>query len=180
MTARTLFSIILKIIGILFVKDLLLAVPQLLGFFAYTFSLRDDFPFGAIAMFILSIGIYFLAAYWLVFRSDWIIDKLRLAEGFDVDPIRPNIHRSTVLSICVILIGALMIIHALPLLVKEGMSYYQHARANRLLFTDSEADKSLLVTYAIQLIIGLLLMGNQRQIVSFIELRRRNVTVNEE
>jgi hypothetical protein len=180
MTARTLFSIILKIIGVLFIKDILLSIPQLLGLFTYTLSLRDDFPFGAIALFILSIGSYCLIAYWLIFRSEWIIEKLRLAEGFDVDPIRLNMHRSTVLSICLIVIGAMMIIHAVPLLVKEGISYYQHAKANRLLLSDSGIDKSFLITYAIQLILGLVLVGNQRQLVSFIELRRRNAAINEE
>ena len=180
MTAKTLFLIILKIIGVLFVKDILLSIPQLLGLFTYTISLRDDFPIGAIALFVLSIGSYCLIAYWLLFRTDWIIDKLRLTEGFEDDAIQPNIHRSTVLSICFIVIGALMIIHAVPLLVKEGIAYYQHAKANRLMFSDADIDKSYLVTYALQLVLGLVLVGNQRQIVSFIELRRRNAAANEE
>lgn len=174
MTAKTLFTVVLKILGILFIKDILISIPQLVSLL--TLNLRSEYgvSFGAMALFVLSIGTYLVLAYYLIFRTELIIDKLKLTTGLDVDPIRLTMHRSTVLTICIIVIGALMVVNSLPFLIREAISYYQQANANKYFSNGATPDKSYLVSYAVQVFIGLLLMGNQRQIVNFIELRRRD------
>lgn len=173
MTTRTLFSIILKILGILYIKDILLTLPQLISFFVFTLSSAyEGGKFGTLVFFLLCTGTYLLVAYYLLFKTDWLIVKLKLAEGFDVDPIRFTMHRSTVLSICVIVIGAMMFVNAVPLFIKNAITYYKEANFSQ--FSDSaySPDNTYLIMYGLQIIIGLLLMGNQRQIVNFIEHRR--------
>lgn len=167
MTPRTLFSIILKILGILFVKDVLLAIPELVVTLRYFIRFDDGGSFGSLALFILSVGFYVWVAYCLLFRTDWIIDKLSLDAGFEVDAIRINMHRSTVLSICIIIIGALIITNAIPLFVRHIFLLIQQIKLQA-----PSTDKSYLILYGVQIIIGLLVLGNQRHIVNFIESRR--------
>jgi len=104
MTARVLFSIILKVLGILFIKDILFSIPEFVFFISYYITAEYG-GFGAIALFVLSIGSYILAAYGLIFKTYWLIDKLKLEDGLGADPVSLNMHRSTVLSISVIVIA---------------------------------------------------------------------------
>ena len=173
MTVRSLFSIIIKILGIFFIKDILLALPQLIGFVSFTLSPSyEGGTFGTIALFILSIGAYLMVAYYLLFKTDWIITKFQLDRGFEVDPIRLTMHRSTILSICIIVIGSLMFINAVPSFIRHAIAYYHEAKLTRMLEHSPGPDISYLISYGLQIIAGLLLLGNQREVVNFIERRR--------
>src|SRR5450432_3459101 len=104
MTPKTLFTIILKIIGLFFIRDLLLSIPQLLSFILY---LKNRETLVAVWN-LISDGIFILLelliCYYLIFKTDWIIHKLKLTEGFDQEIIPFNMHRSTILSISVMVI----------------------------------------------------------------------------
>jgi len=66
-----------------------------------------------------------------------------------------------------------MFVNALPLFIRQAIVYYQQASLNSSIQGGPDTNKSYIITYGLQIILGLLLMGNQRQIVSFTELRRR-------
>jgi hypothetical protein len=73
MTPKTLFTIILKIIGLFFIRDLLLSIPQLLSFILY---LKNGETLVAVWN-LISGGIFILLelliCYYLIFKTDWII-----------------------------------------------------------------------------------------------------------
>src|SRR5438046_983247 len=108
MTPKTLFSIIIKVFGLLFIKDIFEAITQLLPTALYFFS-----PGMAaqgtvtIAIYLLYILVYGLMAYYLIVKSDLVIEKLKLDRDYDQEPFQFNMHRSTVLAIAIIVIGGL-------------------------------------------------------------------------
>ena len=115
--------------------------------------------------------VYVMVSYYLIFKSDLIIDKLKLDKGFDQETIPLNIHRSTILSISIIVIGGLLIADEIPNLCRQLFSYFQE---KRMTYGQTNPNISFSVLAAAKIVIGLLLVGNQRQLVNFIELKRRS------
>ena len=105
MSIRTLFNIIFKILGIFFIRDILMELTQLLSAFYYV---RNNNFEENLSLFILPFVIlilYGVVSYFLIFKTDLIIKRLGLEKNFDEETISLNMHRSTVLSISVIVIG---------------------------------------------------------------------------
>ena len=172
MTPRSLFNIILKVLGIFFIQDFLAAIPQLLSVILYLTS--PDTHQEAIWTLIGSLLVLFaygIVSYYLIFRTDVIIDKLRLERGFDQETIPLNIHRSTILSISIIVIGGLMLANDIPNFCRQLFSYYQQQRMTRGL---QKPQISFIIFSAVKFVIGFLSITNQRQVVSFIEWKRKN------
>ena len=179
MTAKSLFNIVLKILGIYFIKDIIIAIPSVFGVL-YEFG-NADFS-SALSSFLISAAtlfIYCFIVYYLVFKTDWIIEKLKLLEKIPEDPIPLNIHRSTVLSITVLIVGLLLITQAIPQLIRGLSKWYQYNKAVRGMFNSMQPfDYSIILVYVAEIIIGLLLIGNQRLIVNYIESKQRRTSAN--
>lgn len=171
MRIRSLFNIILKVLGIFFIKDILESISQLAPVSIYIAKSgtagEDIWPFLS-AIFILFV--YGFVLYYLIFKTDVIIDKLKLDSGFEQDTIALNMHRSDILSICIIVIGGLILVNEIPNLFRQLYSYFQ---VKRMMDGQTNPDISYSVLASIKIIIGLLLIGSQRQIVNSIELKRR-------
>ena len=173
MTARNLFNIIIKIIGIIFLKDLVMAIPSLLS---VMFSTRwhTDGAFVSSGFSLIILFLYALIIYALLFRTNWVIDKLNLESGFTEEAIPLNIHRQTVLTIVIMVTALLVIISAIPLLLNQVIHYFMYRQVTRG-FEPSMApfDFGLMGVYAFQLIIGWILLANRKALVNYIELKRK-------
>jgi hypothetical protein len=173
-TVKTLFNIILKILGIFFLKDMIASVVQL-GFF--TVMMRKQYSAGEshdsvkeFSLIFIIIVIYAFFAWLLILKSDWLIRVLRIEKGFDQAIIPLNAHRSTILSIAIIVIGGYMVAEEIPNLCRQLVSYYREKQA----YTVSTINISYSISSGIKIVIGLLLMGLQRPIVNLIELKRKD------
>jgi hypothetical protein len=170
MTTRSLFNIILKILGIFFIKDILATIPQLLSITLYFKEGDTPGAFWILITTLLILLVYGVVSYYLIFRSNLIIDKLKLDKGFDQETIPLNIHRSTILSISIIVIGGLIVADEIPNLCRQLFNYFLEKRTTYGL---THPNISSSVLSASKILIGLLLIGNQRQIVNFIERKRK-------
>jgi len=177
MTPRSLFIIILKSLGILFIKEFLFLIPQFLTIFLYS---GKGGSIGDIMWIILTtlvqLIIYSLVFYYLIFKTEWVIDKLHLEKGFSEEKFSFNVHRSSVLSVIIIITGILVIVNVIPTLCKNLFTYIQAWQVSY----GSYADVTKVLGPAAQLIIGLVLIGSQKQIVNFIERKRRNSVIENE
>src|SRR5260221_10697813 len=98
MTPKTLFSIIIKVFGLLFLKDIFNIITQLLPDALYL--IKPDMASQAvvtIAIYLLYILVYGFMAYYLIARSDLVIEKLKLDKDYDQELFQFNMHRSSVL-----------------------------------------------------------------------------------
>lgn len=129
MTPRSLFNIILKVLGIFFIQHFLAAIPQLLSVFSNAFKpeARQEAIWALVPALLLQFA-YGIVSFYLIFRTDIVIDKLKLDKGFDQEAFSLNIHRSTVLSISIIVIGGLIVVDEIPNFCQEVVSYYEAKR----------------------------------------------------
>jgi hypothetical protein len=170
MTPRSFFNIVLKIIGIFFIQDILAVLVQLFSIFYMVKYNQTEQMAITIAMSLFMLLIYLLLVFSLIFRSEWVIDKLKLDEGFQQENFPLNIHRSTVLSISIIVVGGLLIADEIPNFCRQLFFYWQETR---MTYGTTNPTLSYSVVSAAKILIGFLLIGNQRMIVNFIERKRK-------
>jgi len=171
MTTRSLFNIILKILGLFFIQDILATLPQLLSIILYL--TKTDTIGEVIWSFLTTLMILFVycvISFYLIFRSELIIDKLKLDKGFDQEIIPLNIHRSTILSIAVIVIGGLLVADEIPTFFYRLTTYFQE---KRMTYGQTDPTVAYIVLAGAKVLVGLLLMINQKRIVNFIEVKRK-------
>jgi len=171
MTPRTLFNIILKILGIFFIKDFLAAIPQLLSVMLYL-TKSDSIPeaIWTLVTTILILVAYGVVSFLLIFKTNYVIDILKLDQGFEEETLSLNIHRSTILSISIIVIGGLLVADELPNFCRQLFSYFQE---KRMTYGQTNPSLSYSIVSAVKIIIGMILMTGQRQIVNLIERQRK-------
>jgi hypothetical protein len=172
MTTRSLFNIILKILGIFFIKDILATLPQLLSLFIiWAKPDNSENVLMTLCLTLLMLLIYVFVSYCLIFKSELLIDKLKLDKGFNQEIIPLNIHRSTILSISIIVIGGLLITQEIPNFCRQLFTYFQE---RKLTYGQTNPSISYCVLSGVKILIGLVLVGNQKQIVDLIELKRKS------
>jgi hypothetical protein len=180
MTPRSLFAIIIKVIAIYLIVASLSFIPQLLSTLMMLFQPGMSAPRGeeiltSILIIILIVGFYIFFLRLCLFKTDWIIDKLRLSEGFSEEKFELNIHRSTVLKISVIVIGAVMLTDSLPMLCKQVISYIQMSRAYMSFSQNHES--GWMIYYFVKFFIGFSLISANRPIVNYIERKRKGPAI---
>ncbi|MDU0372499.1 hypothetical protein ACFPAF_19015 [Hymenobacter endophyticus] len=167
MTSRNLFIIIIKVIGLLTLKEILVALAQLVSTSLSYLSGGAEIVL-VLLLASVAVGLFAVVPYFCLFRAAWLVDKLRLAEDIDQNMMPLNMHRSTVLSIAIIVVGGLLLMHEVPYL---GLLLLRLSQERRADITDP--DITPLVLSVAKIIIGLLFINKQRQLVSLIELRRK-------
>ena len=171
MTPRNIFNVILKVLGLLFIDDILAISVQLISAVLYFSKSDTSQRIWTVTTTLMMLAVYVITTYFLIFKSTFLIDKLKLGKGFNQDIIPLNIHRSTVLSISIIVIGGLIIVNEIPNLCRQLFSYYQE---KRMTYGQTKPTISYSVLATSKIIIGLLLLTNQKHIVNFIERKRMN------
>ena len=171
MTPRSLFHIVLKVFGLILVKEMLVAIPALFGFFAFVGS-SSYTGFGPGALLALSLLIYGWIAWQLLMRTNQIIDLFKLDKNFPEENLAMNLHRSSVVMIAVILIGGWMVVNAIPEICNQLIQFWR-LKSQSLFMENSPASLIQIIAPSIKLLAGLLVLGYARSIVNFIELKRR-------
>jgi hypothetical protein len=170
MAPRTFFVIVLKITGILLLKDFLLILPQLIGdaYAAFSGVATEDVMWQLLpTVFILSVLAWIIRLCF--YRTDYIIDKFSLDQHFTQELFEINIHRSSVIQISAILLGCWMIVDAVPVLANDLFYYVLQKRSG---IPDNSNTIQLLV-HSVQILVGLALVSNSRLVLNIIERQRR-------
>jgi hypothetical protein len=171
MTPRSLFNIILKVLGVFFFRDILVSLSQLLGFAT---QLGKPEAISELLWTVLTIAPVLVVeaffSYLLIFKTEWFIKVFKLERGFDQETIPINMHRSTILSISIIVIGGYLVANEIPNFCRQLFLYIQerrmtHGQAN------PEIDYTLIAGFKI--LVGSLLIAEQRLFVNLIERHRK-------
>ena len=178
MTPRSFWMILIRIIGLYIILDSLSAIVPFLSNMYYAGHQTGADLLVSVAGFVLIISLYFLLFWYLVFRTETVIDKFQLDKGFTEEKLEINIHRSTILKIAVIVIGGLLFIDSLPILFKEIFMYFQLSRPDSG-FKENPTS-GWIIYYLVKSSIGIYMMTNNRTVVNFIERKRRDSTVTQE
>jgi hypothetical protein len=171
MTPRSLFNIILKILGVFFIKDILVSISQLLGFVTQ-FGKPEAVP--ELLWTVLTITLVLIVetffCYLLIFKTEWFIKVLKLDRGFDQETIPINIHRSTILSISIIVIGGYLVANEIPNFCRQLFLYIQE---KRIVHGQTNPKLDYTVIAGFKILVGGLLIAEQRPLVNLIERQRK-------
>lgn len=180
MTPRTLWTIILKILGFYIFLQMLYLLPQLFTTITYLTAQQDSSDlnqqrtpiyFGMIAQSLFAISIYLFMIIAFIFRTDWLINALRLNKGITEEKLESNIHRSIVLQIAIIVTGGLLLVDSLPLLLRGLFNYYQEINVFRGFKRYPEG--GLIIFQLVKVLISFFMVTSSRLIVNFIEHKRK-------
>lgn len=149
MTPRTLFAIILKTLGVFFIEDILISITQLTSTLYY-FSDSTSGREALLTLFFTSLfmAVYILISYYLIFKTGYIIDKLKLAEGFKEETLALNVSATTIVEIALTVTAAFILTNEIPNLCRLLFSYFQE---KRMTFGHTKPDVSFSVMSAVKI-----------------------------
>jgi len=176
MTPKSLFNIILKTLGIFFIKDILEAVPTLVSsIFAFT---NADAETGLYTLFftLLMVGVYMLVSFYLIFRTNQLIEFFKLDSGFNEDSLSFTVSSNVILRVAIIVTAAFILTNEIPELCR---ALYFYLLEKRLTYGQTTPDISYAILSTVKIIIALLLIGERTRIVSFIENIKTKKASNE-
>lgn len=171
MTPRTLWTIILKIFGIYTLTQIYYPLLQFISIILMIARHHYENGFETIGFAFVSVSIYVLITLAFLFKTDWLINNLKLDKNITEEKIALNIHRSIVLTIVILLSGILLFADSLPQFLKEVYSYY--VVINDYVHFKQYPRAGNLIVELVKLLISCFMLGCSRLIVNFIERKRR-------
>ncbi|WP_413998196.1 hypothetical protein ACMDB5_10425 [Flavobacterium sp. W1B] len=165
MQIKTFWTILIKIIGLWIFLSSTSILPQFFTTLSYTNGSLDTESLLLLWLILLgTIFIYILIIRVFLFKTNWIIEKLKLENNFAEERIDLNIKNSTVLTIAIIFIGGIILVESLPSFFGRLFDFFRQ----KSLLKDY-SDTSWLIYYFIKIIIGYLLLTNGKNIAKYIE-----------
>lgn len=116
------------------------------------------------------LAFYAFIIFQLLFRTNSVLDKLKLGQGFNQEEFSFHISTSLVLTIALIVTGGVILINEMPDLCRQLFTYFQE---KRLTHGMTNPDFSYSVVAAVKILIGLLIIGERKRIVAFVESRQK-------
>jgi hypothetical protein len=167
MASRSLFNLILKIIGIFFIRDILEAFSHTLSALVYfpEYSSTREALFN-VAVSIPPLLLYSLLAWLFIFRTEKIIDVLRLEKNFQDKQVSINVQRKMILTASVIIAGAWIVVNEVPEFFRHAVYFYQE---RKLYVRMTRPDISYIIMSMVKIIVGLLLIVFNKLFVALIE-----------
>ncbi len=170
MSIRTLWTIIIKIVGMSLMISLFKFIPQIISMIQYNSS-ENKGNIIILSIFILLILLIYILIFWLlIFKSARIIDVFHLDKGFNQDKIDLNIKSSTIISVASIVIGAIIFINSLPQLCQQIFQLFQ----DKTIFRESP-NSAYIIFHTIKTLLGYLLMTNSKYIVKFVDKKQKAI-----
>ncbi len=156
-------------------------IPQFIStiFILKPNSFEEGFEEGISILFItgLIFAFYIFLTYQLFFNTNEIVDKLKLDNGFKEDNFSLSLNFSTTITIALIIIGGLILAGEIPNLCKGLYQYLQNKSIQK--YTLNKVDFSYIIFTAVKIILGLLLIGERKRIIEFINQRQKTETDHE-
>lgn len=165
MQIKTFWKILIKIIGLWILLSCVSMIPQFLSTLSFTNGdLNTKTLMILWAVLLVAIIVYILVIRLFLFKTDWLIEKLKLEKNFTEERIDLNMKSSTILTIAIIVMGGLILVESLPSFGSRLFDFYQQKNILR-----EYHETSWLIYYFIKIIIGYLLLTNAKKLASLIE-----------
>ncbi len=162
MEVRSLFNLILKIIGIFFIRDILEAFSRLLSVLVYLpqYASANEGYFN-LGVTIPPLVLYSLFTCMLIFRTDSLINLLKLDKNFS-GQVDLRIDRTVIMKSAIVIIGGYMVVSEIPEFFRHAVYYIQE---RKLYVRMVRPDISYAAMSAVKILIGLMLVVFNRPIL---------------
>jgi|GEM_PF-2773734 len=167
MSPRSLFIIILRIIGILWVKNAVLALFQMLtNIYFYTQLSDQNFLLSTTVSQIIVTIVYFLVCWALIFKAGYIVDRLKLSH--DITPVLQfKLDKRDSIRIVLVVTGALIIVSQVPEFVANLAHMFDRQPREMYDETNVRSWTPVFVS-GVQMLIGLLIIGERATILGIL------------
>lgn len=166
MSPRSFFLIVLKILGLYFLKNTLGVIVQFVTTILFIFRENSsDQDYIILVVSLLSATCYLLLTYLLIVKTGKLIDALQLEKGFTEHHFAFNWKPNTILTITAIIIGGLLLTIEIPNLIKQIYFYFQYNSLEN--YIENKTNITNLIGSSVKIIIGLLLIGERSRIVQW-------------
>jgi hypothetical protein len=172
MSPTNLFDVILKVIGIFFIRNILEALSRTLSVLIYfpQYNSTNE-AFFNLGVTLPPLVLYTLFAWMLLFRTRSLTSWLGIERSFGTEIINISFQRTVVLTMAVLIVGGWMLVTEIPEFFRHAVYYYQE----RMLYDRMvRPDFSYPLMSLSKIIIGLALVIFHTPFVHFIESISRN------
>ncbi|MFT3704917.1 MAG: hypothetical protein QM802_21300 [Agriterribacter sp.] len=178
MSPRKLFNIILKIFGLLFIREIINAIPSIISsLLQYFYTSSIGAAIASVVISLLILAFYAFLAMQLLFKTNKIIDVLKLDQGFrdnelsfgQGEEFAIHLSSTTIFTIALIVIGGVILVDEIPDFCRQ---FYLYVNQSNNRYNPVKPDPSYMIFSAIKIIIALLLIGERKRIIDFIESRK--------
>lgn len=172
MNVKGVLSIVIKVLGLFMIPQLFSQINLFIRSWEI-FSLQSDLLYNNVAYVgftFASLALYILVLRLLIFKTDVLIKQITSDEDLENEFSSFTIHKSSVLTICVIVIGGVTLLNEIPNFIKD--IYLYKVESNN--FSDnSPGHFQFVVLSGVKVALGFYLMYNSRFIVNWIEKARK-------
>jgi hypothetical protein len=172
MNLKDFWTIFLKIFGLYLIWETLILLPAFLSSFILIARMDVASFFTASSAIAFIILFFIFIVRYCIFRTEKIIEKLRLEKGFTIENLEIKANRSSLLSIAIIVLGGLMLADALPSMAYNLFYYFQHSNSYGG-FKDNHASPYV-ISNLLKMVLGYLMVTESQLIINFIEKKRKN------
>jgi len=177
MTPRSFWAVVIKIMGIYIgymclitvwktVTAILTILPSISILSIYDKKINyEAYLYITMASSLLLVIFYVLLFYSFVFKTHWVVKKLKLAKDFENELFKFNIPHSAVLKVSIIIISGVILIEVVPDLIKEILFYFNISFLKKVEFNRNIA---FIITDTIKTIIALLLIIFSTKITRYV------------
>lgn len=163
MTPKNLFNIILKILGLFFLRDLIQIITQSASAFIFiNQSGNSDGNIIEFSVLLAQIILYVFLVFIFLFKTNYLIKLFKLTQGFDQGMFSFHIAASSVLKISLIVIAGVILIEEIPNAFRQLYFLVSQNVHTHDLYSG-------IIVSAVKIIIALLLIGKRKRIVGFME-----------
>jgi hypothetical protein len=184
MTPRSFWTIVIKILGFCIGYGFLTTVWRTtyiiieyasIAKFYRDIKLNTDISDADIAMW-SSLGLiilYILLFYCFLFKTDWVVKKLKLDKGYGEEIFELTVTQFTVIKTSVIIIGGWLILLLIPDLIHEIFSYFWEPINTRKFVHNRNV--IYVTTDTLKIIIGIFMIVRADYISNFINRKSKNI-----
>ncbi len=165
MTKRDFFRIIIKIFGLYsLLLTLFTVVPNNISTLMFQFD--GNMIMMVLAIMFVTAGLFFV----LLFRTDSIINFLKLDQGFDDEKIEiGNLNNQSILKLAIIIIGGFLVLDYIPNFLFDIVNAFKYKSDNYTSIEGHSVNYFALTTGAINIVIGFLLVMNYKSVAQFLD-----------
>jgi hypothetical protein len=138
-------------------------LSQLIFSVSYFFSPENGIKNSVLAgllIYVLVLFTYLSVIGVFIFKSSWIVDKLRLDKNSGTEDININLNPQTIITVAVIIIGGVIFIDGFALLCKSVFDYFQKKSYDTV--------NSWAIFNSVKALAGYLLATNSKFVVRYI------------
>jgi hypothetical protein len=167
MSIRTFWIMVFRILALyLFLQSFEFLVQLISNVSAVLFGFSNGNEFTSIVIFLLIFSCFLLFVYIILFKTNWLIDKLQLENGIKEPYFDFKISSKTVLKIAIIILGGLLLANNLPGLCKEVVEEIQQ----KISYKESP-NTSWILFYLLKSLFGYLIIYFKNPIVDYVEAK---------